>query len=75
MSRYEKIWQRIISGRRDRNIDFDDLVWLLEHRGFAKRHRAAAILFLQSPEFANELLYNQRVPRLKDIKCGRFERY
>jgi hypothetical protein len=39
VSKYEKIWQRITSGRADRNIDFDDLVWLLEHKGFTKRHR------------------------------------
>jgi predicted RNA binding protein YcfA (HicA-like mRNA interferase family) len=49
MSRYEKIWQRIVSGRADYNIDFDDLVWLLEYRGFKKRHRGGShIIFTKS---------------------------
>ena len=75
MSRYEKIWQRIVSGRADRNIDFEDLVWLLEHKGFKKRHRGAAMSFSPSQESANELLYNRRGRRLKDIKFVRSERY
>jgi predicted RNA binding protein YcfA (HicA-like mRNA interferase family) len=49
MSRYEKIWQRIASGRSDRNIDFDDLVWLLEHRGFKKRHRGGSHVIFTQP--------------------------
>jgi len=45
MSRYEKIWQRIVSGRSDRNIGFDDLVWLFEHRGFKSRRSGSHIIF------------------------------
>jgi predicted RNA binding protein YcfA (HicA-like mRNA interferase family) len=42
MSKYEKIWQRITCGQADRNIDFDDLIWLLEYKGFKKRHRGGS---------------------------------
>jgi predicted RNA binding protein YcfA (HicA-like mRNA interferase family) len=49
MSKYEKIWQRITSGRADRNIDFDDLVWLLEHKGFTKRHRGGSHVIFTKP--------------------------
>jgi predicted RNA binding protein YcfA (HicA-like mRNA interferase family) len=42
MSKFEKIWQQITAGRSDRNIRFDDLVWLLEHKGFQKRHRGGS---------------------------------
>jgi predicted RNA binding protein YcfA (HicA-like mRNA interferase family) len=38
-----------VSGRADYNIDFDDLVWLLEYRGFKKRHRGGShIIFTKS---------------------------
>ena len=49
MSKYEKIWQRIASGRADRNIDFDDLVWLLEYKGFKKRHRGGSHIIFTKP--------------------------
>lgn len=42
MSKYEKIWQRITCGQADRNIDFDDRIWLLEYKGFKKRHRGGS---------------------------------
>jgi predicted RNA binding protein YcfA (HicA-like mRNA interferase family) len=49
MSKYEKIWQRIASGRSDRNIDFDDLVWLLEYKGFKTRHRGGSHIIFTKP--------------------------
>jgi len=49
MSKYEKIWQRIASGRSDRNIDFDELVWLLEYKGFKKRHRGGSHIIFTKP--------------------------
>jgi predicted RNA binding protein YcfA (HicA-like mRNA interferase family) len=49
MSKYEKVWQRIASGRSDRNIDFDDLVWLLEYKGFKKRHRGGSHVIFTKP--------------------------
>jgi len=42
MGRYEKILDRVLSGRADQNIDFDDLVRLLEYKGFTKRHRGGS---------------------------------
>jgi predicted RNA binding protein YcfA (HicA-like mRNA interferase family) len=49
MSRHEKIWHQIISGRSDRNIRFDDLVWLLEHKGFKKRQRSGSHVIFTKP--------------------------
>jgi predicted RNA binding protein YcfA (HicA-like mRNA interferase family) len=49
MSKYEKIWQRIASGQADRNIEFDDLVWLLEYKGFKKRHRGGSHVIFTKP--------------------------
>ncbi len=49
MSKYEKIWQQIASGRSDRNIRFEDLVWLLEYKGFKKRHRGGSHVIFSKP--------------------------
>jgi predicted RNA binding protein YcfA (HicA-like mRNA interferase family) len=49
MSKYERIWQRVVSGRADRNIDFNDLVWLLEYKGFEKRHRGGSNVIFTKP--------------------------
>ncbi len=75
MSKYEKIWQRIASGRADRNIDFDDLVWLLEHKGFKKRHRGGSHIIFTKPGVRERITYNRRGRRLKGIKFGKFVRY
>lgn len=43
MTKYGKLLARVLSGRSDSNIDFDDLRRLLEHLGFAERTRAVII--------------------------------
>jgi predicted RNA binding protein YcfA (HicA-like mRNA interferase family) len=75
MSNYEKIWKRITSGQADRNIDFDDLIWLLEYKGFKKRHRGGSHVILTKPGVRERITYNRRVPRLKHIKFVRSERF
>jgi predicted RNA binding protein YcfA (HicA-like mRNA interferase family) len=37
MSRVEKLTARILNGRADKNLDFDDLCYLLERAGFQSR--------------------------------------
>jgi predicted RNA binding protein YcfA (HicA-like mRNA interferase family) len=37
MSRAEKLTARILSGRADKNLDFDDLCYILERAGFKSR--------------------------------------
>ena len=37
MTRYSKLIAKVLSGRSDANIDFDDLRRLLTHLGFAER--------------------------------------
>ncbi len=49
MSKYEKIWQQIISGRSDYNVNFNDLVALLEERGFQKRQRGGSHVIFSKP--------------------------
>ena len=49
MSKHEKTWQQIVSGRSDYNIRFNDLVALLEHRGFKKRHRGGSHVIFTKP--------------------------
>ena len=41
MTRYDKLLARILSGRSDANIDFDDLRKLLLHLGFQERVRGS----------------------------------
>ena len=49
MSKHEKVWQQILSGRSDYNINFNDLVSLLEDRGFKKRHRGGSHVIFTKP--------------------------
>jgi predicted RNA binding protein YcfA (HicA-like mRNA interferase family) len=37
MSKTEKLFARILSGRADKNLDFDDLCHILERAGFQSR--------------------------------------
>ena len=49
MAKYEKLRQQILSGRSDYNINFNDLVSLLEHLGFTKRQRGSShVIFTKS---------------------------
>jgi predicted RNA binding protein YcfA (HicA-like mRNA interferase family) len=38
MSKAEKLAAKILSGRSDKNFDFDDLCHILERAGFQSRH-------------------------------------
>ena len=49
MSKHEKIWQQVLSGRSDDNIKFNELVALLEYRGFKKRHRGGSHVIFTKP--------------------------
>ena len=45
MSRYDKLLRRILQGKSDANIRFDDLCQLLRHLGFDERIRASHHIF------------------------------
>jgi len=45
MGRYDKLLERILRGRSDANIRFDDLCQLLRHLGFAERIRGSHHIF------------------------------
>jgi predicted RNA binding protein YcfA (HicA-like mRNA interferase family) len=42
MSKAEKLAAKILSGRSDRNFDFDDLCYILERAGFQSRARGGS---------------------------------
>ncbi len=48
MTKYGKLFAKVLSGRSDSNIDFDDLRRLLEHLGFAERIRGSHHVFVRS---------------------------
>jgi len=45
MGWYDKLLERILRGRSDANIRFDDLCQLLRHLGFAERIRGSHHIF------------------------------
>lgn len=45
MTKYSKLLARLLSGRSDSNIDFDDLCRLLDHLGFVERVRGSHHIF------------------------------
>jgi hypothetical protein len=48
MTKYDKLLAKILSGRSDSNIDFDDLRRLVEHLGFVERVRGSHHVFVRS---------------------------
>jgi predicted RNA binding protein YcfA (HicA-like mRNA interferase family) len=47
MTRHGKLLSRILSGRADANIDFDDLRKILDHLGFKERIRGSHHVFVR----------------------------
>ena len=47
MTGYGKLLARVLKGRSDSNIDFDDLRRLLEHLGFVERVRGSHHVFVR----------------------------
>ena len=47
MTKYGKLLARVLKGRSDSNIDFDDLRRLLEHLGFVERVRGSHHVFVR----------------------------
>ncbi|MBE7411123.1 MAG: type II toxin-antitoxin system HicA family toxin [Leptospiraceae bacterium] len=45
MGSYEKIWQKIIDGNSDANIDFEDICKLLQKIGFEMRVKGSHHIF------------------------------
>lgn len=58
MTTYSKILQRVLSGRADANIGFDDLRNLLTRLGFAERSRGSHHVFVR--EGVEDLINLQR---------------
>ena len=38
MGKYEKLRQAILSGNRDDNLDFNDILWFVEKSGYERKH-------------------------------------
>jgi hypothetical protein len=45
MAQKEKLLEQILSGRSDANVDFNDLLSLLDHLGFKERIRGSHHIF------------------------------
>jgi hypothetical protein len=45
MAQKEKLLEQILSGRADANVDFNDLLSLLDHLGFKERIRGSHHIF------------------------------
>jgi len=48
MTKYGKLLAKVLSGRSDTNIDFDDLRHLLERLGFDERTRGSHHVFVKA---------------------------
>ncbi len=54
MSRYDKILEKVLSGRSDANIRFDDMCNLLLRLGFIKRQSGGShVVFRRGAEYIN----------------------
>lgn len=62
MRKYAKLLSRVLGGRSDSNIDFDDLRHLLHHLGFAERVRGSHHIFVKSG--IHDMINLQREGRL-----------
>jgi hypothetical protein len=59
MSRFEKTFEKVMSGTADANIRYDDMVLLLRKLGFVERRADGShAIFQDGPKFVN--LQNQR---------------
>ena len=63
--KFEKTLEKILLGRADANISFDDLCLLLEHLGFHRRTKGSHQIFWK--EGVNEILNLQ--PRGRNAKA------
>jgi hypothetical protein len=48
MTKYSKLLDKVLRGRSDSNLDFDDLCRLLKHLGFEERRRGSHHIFVRS---------------------------
>ena len=54
MSKADKILERVMSGRSDANIRFDEMCYLLLKLGFTRRQRGGShIIFQHGQDFVN----------------------
>ena len=58
VGRHEKLFETILGGRSDANVDFDELCALLIHLGFAQRIRGSHHMFTRNS--VDELINLQR---------------
>ncbi len=73
MARYEKLLLRILRGRSDANIGFDELRQLLLDLGFEERVRGSHHIFVRPG--LEELINLQRSgSKANRIRFGRYER-
>jgi hypothetical protein len=62
MTKYGRLFAKVLSGRSDANIDFDELRQLLMHLGFVERVRGSHHVFVRAG--VEDLINLQREGRL-----------
>ena len=62
MTKYGKLLAKVLSGRSDTNLDFDDLRRLLDRLGFAERMRGSHHVFVKAG--VHDMINLQREGRL-----------
>ena len=62
MTKYRKLFAKVLSGRSDANVDFDDLRRLLAHLGFVERVGGSHHVFVRTG--VEDLINLQREGRL-----------
>jgi hypothetical protein len=62
MTKYGKLLAKVLSGRSDTNIDFDDLRRLLDRLGFSERIRGGHHVFVK--EGVHDMINLQREGRM-----------
>ncbi len=62
MTKYSKLLSRVLSGRSDGNVDFDELRRLLKRLGFEERTRGSHHVFVRSG--IHDMINLQREGRL-----------
>ena len=72
MSRHKQLLQRILGGRSDAGVRFDDLRGLLRNLGFTERIRGSHHIFRRENRPRENQSANATMAMRNPIRCGKF---
>jgi predicted RNA binding protein YcfA (HicA-like mRNA interferase family) len=70
MTKHDKLLKKVLSGRAETNIDFDDLRRLLDHLGFDERIRGSHHVFVK-PGIQDMITFSGKAVWPNLIKYGK----